>query len=72
MKRKILIIIAVLCSLYFLSYIWLRQTRSETWEKDGKVYVIFPEDQILYYVFRPASYIDGKLTGMNFHIGQHR
>ncbi len=30
--------------LYILSYGWFRQTHLETWEKDGKEYVIFPED----------------------------
>ncbi len=72
MKRKILIGVIVLLSLYFLGYIWLRQTHSEIWEKDGKAYVIFPENKVLYYIFRPISYIDGKITGIDFHIGQHR
>jgi hypothetical protein len=71
MKRKILIFALVLFSLYLISYIWLRQTRAETREQDGKVYVIFPEDKVLYYIVRPASYIDGKITGIDFHIGQH-
>ncbi len=72
MKRKILIGVIVLLSLYFLGYIWLRQTHSEIWEKDGRTYVIFPENKVLYYIFRPISYIDGKITGIDFHIGQHR
>lgn len=60
-------------SFYILSYGWFRQTHIEIWEKDGKEYVIFPEDKIfLYYLFRPLSLVDGKITGMNFHIGQHR
>ena len=72
MKRKILIGVILLFSLYFLGYIWLRQTHSEIWEKDRKIYVIFPEDKILYYLFRPLSFIDNKTTGIDSHIGQHR
>lgn len=58
--------------LYVASYGVFRQTHIETWEKDGNEYVIFPENKFLYYLFRPLSLIDGKLTGMGFHIGQHR
>ena len=72
MKQKVLIGMLIIFSLYFLGYIWLRQTHTEVWEKDGKVYLIFPEDKILYHIFRPISYIDGKITGVGFHIGQHR
>jgi hypothetical protein len=72
MKRKVLIGAIVLFSIYFLGYIWLRQSQSEIWEKDGKIYVIFPENKVLYYFFRPLSYIDNKITGIDFHIGQHR
>jgi hypothetical protein len=72
-KHKILILVLALFSLYTLSYIWLRETRTEVWEKDGKPYVIFPADKIyLYYFFRLISYLDGKLTGIGFHLGQHR
>lgn len=72
MKRKILIVTAALILIYCLGYIFIRQNRQEIWERDGKIYVIFPEDKILYYLFRPLSLIDEKLTEMNFHIGQHR
>ena len=72
MKQKILIGAIFLFSLYFLSYIWLRQSHSEVWEKDGKTYVIFPENKILYLLFRPVSYVDDKITGIGFHLGQHR
>lgn len=72
MKQKLLIGAILLFSLYFLGYIWLRQTHIEIWEKDGKPYVIFPENKILYYFFRPLSFIDNKITGIDFHIGQHR
>ncbi len=73
MKRNILILIVVIILLYFFSYIWIRQTRTEIWEKDDNAYVIFPADRVyLYYFYRPLSYIDGALTGMKFHIGQHQ
>lgn len=73
MRRSTIISIAILLILYLISYGWFRQSYMEVWEKDGNEYVIFPENNLfLYYLFRPVSVIDGKLTGMNFHIGQHR
>lgn len=73
MRKNTIISIVFLLILYLFSYGWFRQTHIEVWEKDGKDYVIFPADKVfLYYFFRPLSLIDGKLTGMNFHIGQHR
>ena len=71
-KHKIFVLVFALFSIYTLSYIGLRLTHTEIWEKDGKPYVIFPADKIfLYYFFRPLSYLDGRLTGIGFHIGQH-
>lgn len=73
MKRTVLIAVIVLFFIYVLSYIWLRQTHAEVWEKDAQTYVIFPADKVyLYYIYRPLSYLDGNLTKMRFHIGQHR
>lgn len=73
MKRKAIAAIIVLFLLYVLSYIWIRQTHMEVWEKDNSAYVIFPADKVfLYYLYRPLSYVDGNLTGMRFHIGQHK
>lgn len=72
MKRKFLTAIIVLFTIYFLSYITIRQTHQEIWERDGKTYVIFPEDKVFYYLFRPLRLIDEKITGIQFHIGQHR
>jgi len=72
-KRVILILILTVVLLYALSYVWFRQTRTEIWEKDGNAYVIFPYDKVyLYYLYRPITYVDGAITGMRFHIGQHR
>ena len=58
--------------LYFGGYIALRSMATEVWDKDGRTYVIFPEDPImLYNLYRPLSIIDEKLTGMGAHIGPH-
>jgi len=70
--KKLAIIFVLIFSVYVLSYILVRQTHQEIWEKDNQPYVIFPENKFLYYLFRPLVLIDGKLTAMQFHIGQHR
>jgi hypothetical protein len=61
-------------ALYFGGYLAFRQMRAETWASDGRPYVIFPEGagRALYYLWRPLSYIDGRLTGTGAHIGPHR
>lgn len=61
--------------LYVGSYLAFRTANSETWERDGLAYVIFPQEAhgaALYYLWRPLSYVDGAVTGMRFHIGPHR
>jgi hypothetical protein len=60
--------------LYVAGYLILRQARAEVWPRDGRSYVIFPEGagRVLYYLWRPLSYVDGRLTGMGAHIGPHR
>lgn len=65
-------IIIILFGVYLLSYAAIRVLNAETWEKDQQVYVIFPKSPIaIYYLFRPLSYLDAKVTGMKFHIGPH-
>ena len=65
-------IIGILVAVYVLSYLVFRNANIETWDKDGKQYVIFPKGQPwIYYVYRPLSYVDSKLTTMRFHIGPH-
>ena len=72
-KRVIIISILTVVLLYAFSYVWLRQKHTEIWEKDGNAYMIFPENKVyLYYFYRPLSYVDGTMTGMRFHIGEHR
>lgn len=72
MRRSVSIAVAILLLVYIFSYVWLHQSRIEIWEQDGNPYVIFPAEQIhLYYLYRPLTYLDGNITGMKFHIGQH-
>ena len=72
MKKKILIVAFIIIDLYLFSYVFVRQTHMEIREKDKMEYVIFPENKILYYIYRPLSIIDGAITGMRFHIGPHQ
>ncbi len=71
-KRNLIFTILLIIFLYLSGYIIFRQTNTEIWEKDKNAYVIFPENKILYYIYRPVSLIDGKITGMRFHIGRHQ
>jgi len=59
-------------ALYVGFYLSFRSSHQEVWRKDGKAYVIFPSGQpVIYYLFRPLTVVDSKLTSMNFHIGPH-
>ena len=65
--------VAILVFLYLSSYIAFRATHVELWHKDGKQYLIFPKDQLwIYYFYRPITYVDSKLTMLQFHIGPHQ
>ena len=65
-------IVLVLVVLYVTSYIVVRSRWTHTWDKDGKIYMHFPVSPSWVYLFyRPLSVADGKLSGMNFHIGPH-
>ena len=69
MRKALLLLLLA----YVAGYAAFRQTRIEVWEKDKNAYVIFPAGApLLYYAFRPLTYIDGMATGMRFHIGPHR
>jgi hypothetical protein len=70
--KKLLIALILLIFVYLVGYIFVRQTYSKVWEKDSKTYIIFPENKILYYLYRPLSIVDEKFTGIGTHIGQHR
>ena len=58
--------------LYVLGYLAIRFSGMQRWERDGQDYVIFPKSPIaVYYLYRPLSWLDAKLTGQRFHIGPH-
>ena len=63
-------IIALVLFAYLSAYGIYRWKNTEVWAVDEKLYVIFGS-KISYYFFRPASYVDGALTGIRFHIGPH-
>ncbi len=60
--------------IYVGGYVVFRQTHAETWERDKRTYVIFPESygRPLYFAWRPLAYVDAAMTGMQHHIGSHR
>ncbi len=72
MKRKIFPTITFIFCVYVICYAFIRQTYSEVWERDGKTYIILPENRIYYYLYRPLSIMDKGVTGTNTHIGKHR
>ena len=71
MKRLVLIIVMLLL-VYVGSYVCFRSMHLKRWERDGRDYVIFPQSTAVYYLYRPLTYLDSRLTGMRFHIGPHR
>jgi hypothetical protein len=70
--KRLLLILVVLLVAYMGSYAWFRSAHVERWDRDGRDYVIFPQQPALYYLYRPLTYLDARLTGMRFHIGPHR
>lgn len=66
--------LAIILLIYAMAYVAFRQTHAEMWARDKQTYVIYPESygRPLYYAWRPLSYLDGALTGMQSHIGPHR
>jgi hypothetical protein len=73
MSRTISFVVVALL-LYIGAYAVFRQSHVETWERDKQAYIIFPEayGRPLYYAWRPLSYLDTAMTGMQHHIGPHR
>jgi hypothetical protein len=68
------VMLLVLVVAYAGSYAAFRSRNVETWDHDGRHYVIFAKDDVgtgLYYLWRPLSYLDGALTGTGAHIGPH-
>lgn len=65
--------IVLIFLIYIVGYIWFRNAHIQVWEKDRQAYVIFPANRlVVYYFYRPLTYIDGFMTGMRFHMGPHR
>ena len=72
LKERFVAIMFLLLFVYLCSYVVVRNRHTHLWEKNKTYYVVFPEDKILYYLYRPLTIADGALTGMEFHIGRHR
>ena len=70
MKRFLVAVVAILAA-YAGSYVWLRSSHIERWDRDDHDYVILPQSTAIYYLYRPLTYIDARITGMHFHIGPH-
>ena len=60
--------------LYAGAYVAFRQSHAEVWDRDKRTYIIYPETygRPVYYLWRPLSYLDTAITGMQHHIGPHR
>jgi hypothetical protein len=69
--KRVLIMIVVVFAAYVSTYVWLRSSHIERWERDGHDYVILPQSTAIYYFYRPLTYFDARITGMRFHIGPH-
>ena len=70
--RKLLFVLLIV---WTSSYSYFRAVNSEVWVKDKQTYVMFPATpvgQLLYYLWRPLSYLDKSVTGRGTHIGPHR
>jgi len=73
MIKKIFVTFVAVTFVYLCSYCIFRQKNTQIWEVNNKPYVIFPKDNlVLYYLYRPLSIIDSKMTGIGIHIGPHR
>jgi len=70
--RRIMAGFLLAVGVYAGGYVWFRNAHVEVWNESGRPYVIFPKgNPIAYYLFRPLTYVDGRITGMGFHIGPH-
>ena len=74
MKQAVSWTIVLLFGAYLIGYLAFRGMHTEMVEADesSSAYVIFPKDNAwLYDFFRPMTYVDGAVTGIQFHIGPH-
>ena len=75
MKCAIPSILVILFLAYLLSYMGYRSTHMESREEKGRdvTYVIFPDGhEWVYYFFGPMCYVDGVISGIQFHLGPHQ
>ena len=70
--RRVTVAVVLLVAAYLAGYAATRQAWAEVWAQDGQRYVIYPEDHILYYLFRPMAVLDSSVSGIRHHIGPHR
>jgi hypothetical protein len=70
--KRLLVAILVVITIYVGTYVRPRASHVERWDRDGHDYVILPRSTVVYYLYRPLTCIDARLTGMRFHIGPHR
>lgn len=55
-------------------YLAFRAAHGETWDRDGRTYVIYPADRLgffAYRAFRPMAYLDARYMDVQSHIGPH-
>jgi len=69
--KRFFVIVLIVGAVYMGTYLWLRKSCVERGDRDGHNYVMFPQSRLVYYVYRPLTYVDAHLTGMRFHIGPH-
>jgi len=70
-NSKLILFCVIALALYLGSYTVFRTSNTEVWEKDNEEYVIF-QNKAVYYLYRPLSLIDARMTEMKFHIGPHQ
>lgn len=71
--RRLVWIVVLGAALYAAGYIVFRQAHAEVWSRDQRSYVMYPQSPgFWYFLFRPAAYLDERLTGMRSHRGPHR
>lgn len=71
-RNRSILALTVFLLAYCGAYFYIRSTRAEKWDQDGKTYVLFPNSKIVWLAYRPLTMIDASLTDMNFHIGPHK
>jgi len=50
--KRFFVIVLIVGAVYMGTYIWLRKSCVERWDRDGHNYVMFPQSRLVYYVYR--------------------